>query len=578
MSTAEATRAENLRDRWGGRVAPLVAVAAVAALSSQRFFQMDEFVFVRAAWLVARGEIPYRDFFEHHTPAFYALLAIPLRWAPESSAALTWARLACLPLALGLLMATAGLARRLVGSRAAAAATLGLVAVPGFLFRLIEVRPDLLAAGAFVACVGLLAGSGGKPTRRAALAGILWSLAVLSTQKALYYAWGPALLALVEALRSVDRRKVVPAARVFVGTVAACIVLVLAALAALSALAPFWEQNVELALAWQGSGGSFPVWRFLGPVMAGGWPWFALLAVGIFDFVRRRRGSELGRETVVWLTAAVSGALSLVVNPVPWPYNFLPVFPVLVPWVGMGLERVGEWGGGPWRRDRAAAWFLLLAGLVAAPAFVRELARGQGEQRRLVDRVLTATRPTEAVFDSNGGYLFRPSAYWIWYHSAAMRRLLAGQFEREVVPSLLQSGAVAWLEDDRFLELPAPVQQFVRSHYQRFDGALHLWGQAFAPPATAGIAASASFLAPRSGIYLAARSAGAERGTATLSVDGVDWSPGETRRLEAGPHRVVVRRDAPGGEEQLFVLWLPADGVPWAPMADNGTRLYADLF
>jgi len=44
-----------------------------------RGFNPDEFEHLHASWLVASGHLPYRDFFEHHTPGLYYLLAPPLR-------------------------------------------------------------------------------------------------------------------------------------------------------------------------------------------------------------------------------------------------------------------------------------------------------------------------------------------------------------------------------------------------------------------------------------------------------------------------------------------------------------------
>ena len=38
-------------------------------------FNPDEFWHLHSAWCLSRGMIPYRDFFEHHTPWLYFLLA-----------------------------------------------------------------------------------------------------------------------------------------------------------------------------------------------------------------------------------------------------------------------------------------------------------------------------------------------------------------------------------------------------------------------------------------------------------------------------------------------------------------------
>src|SRR6185295_1569966 len=52
-----------------------------------RAIDLDEFEHAHATWSVSRGLVPYRDFFEHHTPALYLLFA-PLfaRFATDSDA------------------------------------------------------------------------------------------------------------------------------------------------------------------------------------------------------------------------------------------------------------------------------------------------------------------------------------------------------------------------------------------------------------------------------------------------------------------------------------------------------------
>jgi len=40
-----------------------------------RWFNPDEFEHVHVSWCIANGMVPYRDFFEHHTPWLWYLLA-----------------------------------------------------------------------------------------------------------------------------------------------------------------------------------------------------------------------------------------------------------------------------------------------------------------------------------------------------------------------------------------------------------------------------------------------------------------------------------------------------------------------
>src|SRR5581483_7929587 len=62
-----------------GEIAIGVALAwfalETAFLGLRKSFSIDEFQYAHAAWLVAHGSVPYRDFFEVHFPLVYQALA-----------------------------------------------------------------------------------------------------------------------------------------------------------------------------------------------------------------------------------------------------------------------------------------------------------------------------------------------------------------------------------------------------------------------------------------------------------------------------------------------------------------------
>ncbi len=71
-------------DRFVKRVCCTIALLILAGtfairfnLFQTRWLSSDEFEHLHAAWCQSEGLVPYRDFFEHHTPWFYWLL-LPL--------------------------------------------------------------------------------------------------------------------------------------------------------------------------------------------------------------------------------------------------------------------------------------------------------------------------------------------------------------------------------------------------------------------------------------------------------------------------------------------------------------------
>ena len=67
--------------------------ALTFALSIVRFLDGDELEHVHSAWYVLNGALPYVDFFEHHHPLLWYLLAPALALTGESANAVVVLRL-----------------------------------------------------------------------------------------------------------------------------------------------------------------------------------------------------------------------------------------------------------------------------------------------------------------------------------------------------------------------------------------------------------------------------------------------------------------------------------------------------
>ena len=58
----------------------LVAAQRTYAVAVRKAFTLDEFQWAHAAWEVARGQLPYRDFFEVHFPLTYQYMSLAFRF------------------------------------------------------------------------------------------------------------------------------------------------------------------------------------------------------------------------------------------------------------------------------------------------------------------------------------------------------------------------------------------------------------------------------------------------------------------------------------------------------------------
>jgi hypothetical protein len=148
----------------------------------------DEIQHMHIGWLVAHGDILYRDFWEHHGP-IYSLLngaAIYLTDASPSLRILFWSRLLSLIVIGATMWLTWAIARRLSLSRLGA---LLAVAVFSSLFvvqsRGLEMRPDPLQSLFWVGGLYLLiCNQTERSVKWAGFAGALFALSIMSNVKA----------------------------------------------------------------------------------------------------------------------------------------------------------------------------------------------------------------------------------------------------------------------------------------------------------------------------------------------------------------------------------------------------------
>jgi hypothetical protein len=145
--------------------------AFVDQFAQQRFFTIDEYQYGHATWLVARGELPYVDFYEHHFPLSYVAHA-PLLGAEGSFVeralqlrAISFGYL--LAMSLVLLASTWWVTR----NPFVAALSAGLPLAFGFgLMSQVDYRADNFAACAMVISLALLEANRERASRSIAVA------------------------------------------------------------------------------------------------------------------------------------------------------------------------------------------------------------------------------------------------------------------------------------------------------------------------------------------------------------------------------------------------------------------------
>ncbi|MBI3861927.1 MAG: glycosyltransferase family 39 protein [Planctomycetia bacterium] len=350
------------------RVLSCLIAAACALMAYQipnRGIDPDEFEHLHAAFCVARGEVPYRDFFEHHAPALY-YLSWPLFKVLGPHLSVLWAaRTIMFGCSLVALWLTGRLAARWGGARSGLIAAALLAWTTVFQAKGIELRPDVPAMLLLsLAVVPFTFATGGGRWWRFLAVGILCGLATMFTQKSVVLVAGILTAACLSRLmtRAPEAENAVTVlARVIVpiaAGVAAVWGIASLAFATAGAAGEFWYATWYQLWIWPIRSGR---WEYLRPTLAGELTVWVAAAIEIGATARQWRHRETWeqqRGAVVLIAAACLA--SLLVVKATYPQFYLLWMPFLAALAG---RRIAMWSLQPVTGSRLAVavfGFLLL--------------------------------------------------------------------------------------------------------------------------------------------------------------------------------------------------------------------------
>ena len=431
-------------------------------------FEVDELQHLHGAYMVSRGAVPYRDFFEHHTPLFY--LAGGSFIDPEQAGTHTIFRFRSASLLAHLGAVAIGVAMVGLGSGPAAIAVLVFLFAEIFSFA----WGTLTFLDSFAAPLLLLSALIVSARPRAVTSylatGLLIGTAILLTQKAVCAAPAPLALLLL-SLQPGDSRTfvVVRAALLAIGGAVIPLALLLWQLGP-DGFAAFWSSAVVLNSRWVArrwptgeafivlayggslwvlgfaglagvarqlySGATIPAWAltpalYLGALLVGtiALPvvWyeyfvligpFAAIVAGIVATDLARVAGLIDGEPVllrrnVWLPPLILGMLIVVTllqlvlrltNDHYSPTWSLYEFLGIAAFGGVLLFAAKRAWGSKRYRRVACAGLALLSLLPVADQLSWLRRSGNVEQRRAIEFVQQNVGPHEAVFDGYSGY------------------------------------------------------------------------------------------------------------------------------------------------------------------------------
>jgi hypothetical protein len=434
-------------------LATLAAVAVLARVSLLRFFNADEIEAIHSGWLVLQGGVPYVDFFQHHHPLLYYLLAPVVAVFGEGLESVVAARSVSFAFALGIFALTWRLGQLEFDGVVASAATLLLATTVLFGGKVIEVRPDVPMTFFGLAAV-LLFQRHARTRRRLHLVASAASagLAFLFLQKVVFLLSGLAVLGLVRVLRREARWSDFGVyAAVFLCTLAPFALLLFSA----GALEPYVFLNWRLNLPSQGTFG--PENTILRSFQESAIVWvFAIVSWPALRNARQREVAGLALSALALVFAVHR----------PWPQYYMMAMPFLAILAAGGLRSaLGD-------RPRLYLAILALACVPAAHGWVVYGFRTNDGQYARIAYGLAMTDEDDVVHDGVPSFnLFRRDLDWFWFSlkpgQCLDRYRLRAEYDydpieriEELRPKLITSLLIDDMSDPRIASKYVPSEEF----------------------------------------------------------------------------------------------------------------------
>ena len=532
-------------------LAGLYTFVKIYVFSQERFFTIDEYQYGHATWLVAQGQVPYVDFFEHLFPLTFVIHA-PLYWIDWGfpAAALLLRKIVFLHLVALSVLAGACCYASTRNSYAAVLSGFLPVAFGFSLMSAIDYRPENFAAAYFGACLLLLEWN--RRRRSVAVAVVsssLATLAVFSMQKiavlAVVTLAGMLLVDLVGYRRRASGRVQSPDSRPFVAhpiaflSTAALLGLVLLSIAAALGMLPAgFEAAILNVIEHEKHYGRFSIFEkgFVGPFWRA--TWWSTIPILVFAI-----GYLTSREGRFWILPIALSVVGGAMMAAPYPYTFVFLCYMAVLVSVRGFCRAVAWLGPRMPKARGLTPLLHCIALVVLAdqlAFVADRTTND-HQLKILRRIEMFGSSSDAVIDNAGGAMFSEHGSYYYYHGDAHREMFRDYFEQQLVLDYRRSQALFWIRDLRSRRLPKSVQDYLESHYIDAGGDLHVLGFEAAPTQqaqktqTIDVIRSSDYFIHRIG----PRALLGRARPSDLQIDGRTLKAGKIR-LEAGSHEITL--------------------------------------
>jgi hypothetical protein len=543
-------------------------------LSIYKYFTIDEFQYAHAAWLISKGYVPFRDFFDHHFPLIYQLLAVPFVFLDNNPENIVYLRIMinififCVIIAIYFINGRKDVLCGII-------TPLLLLSVLPFIIRATEIRPDIVAFAFFILAVSFLYIIDGNRLK-GFLIGFFIIVALWGSQKVFYYGVAVFLAFLIDLCWNRVHGK----GNYLLGSPRMVI------LGSLTALLPIfiyltvtrsWSAWFFWCLKWafihQQEYRGFSWLKYFAPFWHDYWWLLPFALIGLVGSIRLIKKTKYPWANPDWVLIGVliTTFASYAIQTAPFSYSLIPFIVMLVIFAARGvvwaLRECWEWRND--KKSGSLALYITLCGFLliflgsANWKIERLIKSGNANQKKILSEINKLTGLEDSIYDNSGGYVTRHHVYYYFFTDSLLRVKMKNYIASEVPRAILKSRCVMVLQDLRFPELPASLKNFIQEHFQPYNGDIRLWGQRYQVPPSHTV--TKEFYAIKPGKYFIQPPSVLDEGE--LYIDGKKIT--ETCfALAEGPRKVRYH----GTAKDFFILWLPRDNQAYQPRFDLPAR------
>ncbi len=498
--------------------------------------ESDETQHLHVVWGWVHGFVPYRDFFDNHTPFFHLLYAPVLALLGERAEIVWWMRLSVFPLWAFILWLVYKLGSDLHGRRVGMWAAVLAGAHTKTFFYSLEFRADDLWAALWMLTFLLLVG-GELIIRRAFLGGVLLGMTFCTSLKTVLLAGSLALsatcyLALIwKSGGRIKTRACVCRLCAILGGALIVPALILSYFALRGALPSMYYCIIQHNLA--------P--GLYSPPKQGARR-LVLLAVMVvivpcaYYFFQDRDGNPRRGPLLVFFTTVFYFFLLRNYWPMQTHQDYLPFVPMLMlavcPWIialGQRLQHIPRLG-------RA---FTLLLPVFASVFYLLHYRlfpnvpeHSPKNVAKSLSLVLKLTEPSDYVFDAKGETVYRQRPYYFCFENITRYRFAKGLLQDDIAEHLVRTRTPLV---KRF-NMPPNGRAFVDNNYLDIGDSFSVLGKLIRPLPSAGNTFEFEVTVPEKYVILD------RKGIVNGELDGVPVAG--PQEITTGPHRFTATNSA----------------------------------